>query len=54
MCHNLFLTIRSYFSHIGHMIDEGGMMQGEKKVRLREVRLTVINDFYLCSGGKSL
>ena len=53
VCHNLFLTIRSCFSHMGHMIDEGGVVQGEKKVRLTEVRLTVMKGLCLCNYGKA-
>lgn len=35
------------------MIDEGGVAQGEKNVKLRGVRLTVINGFCLCNSGKA-
>ena len=52
MCHHLFLTIRGYFSHIWHMIDTRGVIQGEKNVRLKEIRLTFINGLCLCKCGK--
>lgn len=35
------------------MIDEGGVAQAEKNVKLRGGRLTVINGFCLCNSGKA-
>ncbi len=52
MCHHLFHTIRSCFSHVLLMIDTGGVVQGEKNARLKEIRLTLINGLCLCKYEK--
>lgn len=54
MWHHLFLTIRSCFSHIRHMIGKGAVVQGEKNVRLREEKIDFGLCVCLCKYGKKI